>query len=96
MERCVLEEEQQDRSELFYTSSGPVDRLDARLMQQGGFTTSLSYPDRLKLRSIVRKVHLRHYPGHLIDDYECDRVIEAIGPQTTEYLIKKHIEGARE
>ena len=73
----------------------PIDELDARILKEGSWSSKLSWSDRLKLRAVVKKVHLKHFPDHLITDYECDRMIEAIAPQTAEYLIKKHIEGQR-
>ena len=69
------------------------ENLDALVTCQGGFSTTLSYSDRIKLRSIVRKVHLAHLPGHLISDYECDRVIDVIAPETVAYLIRRTLEG---
>lgn len=53
------------------------------------FLTKISYQDRERLRAIVKKVHLRHHPMEQITDWEADRVIEAMGPQTQEHLIKK-------
>jgi len=59
---------------------------------QGGFSTSLSYPDRLKLRAIVKKVHMRHYPAELLTDLEADRMIDVIAPGTAAYLIRRVLE----
>ena len=67
--------------------------LDELVACQGGFSTTLSYEDRLRLRSIVRKVHLAHLPGHMISDYECDKVIDVIAPETSAYLIRRVLEG---
>ena len=58
----------------------------------GGFSTTLSVKDRRRLRDIVRKVHLVHLPGHLITDFECDRVIDAIAPETAAYLIRLNLD----
>ena len=60
--------------------------------RQGGFSTSLSYPDRLKLRAIVKKVHMRHYPAELLTDLEADRMIDVIAPGTAAYLIRRVLE----
>ena len=67
--------------------------LDELVTCQGGFSTTLSYSDRLKLPSIVKRVHLEHLPRHQITDYECDRVIDVIGPETAAYLIRRTLEG---
>jgi hypothetical protein len=55
---------------------------------QGGFATTLTYPDRLRLRAIVRKVHLAHYPSDLVTDLQADRMIDVIAPATAAYLIR--------
>lgn len=71
---------------------GVIDhRLDLLVEKTGGFSTTLSYEDRQRLRAIVRRLHLKHFPGHMINDYECDKVIDVIAPQTSAYLIRKHI-----
>ena len=59
---------------------------------QGGFATTLTYRDRLRLRAIVRKVHLEHYPAHLVTDGYADRVIDVIGPETAAYLIRLNLD----
>lgn len=69
----------------------PVDDLDERVQQTGGFSTTLSSTDRNRLRMVVKHVHLRHYPGEFVTDYEADKVIDAIAPATAEYLIRKHV-----
>lgn len=56
------------------------------------FTTSLSFQDLQRLRAVVKRVHLRHYPSHMISDYEADRVIDAMGPITQEKLIRRAVE----
>ena len=72
---------------------GQIDEdLDRLVTRQGGFTTTLNHRDRQRLRAIVRKVHLQHYPGHLIDDLLCDRVIDAIAPETAAYLIRLNMD----
>jgi hypothetical protein len=71
----------------------PVDSLDALVMRQGGYSTRLSWMDRQKLRSIVKRVHMSYYPQEMITDYEADKMIDAIAPATAEYLIRKHLGG---
>jgi hypothetical protein len=73
------------RGEIDWDLSDLVDR-------QGGFATTLTYRDRLRLRSIVRRVHLSHYPRDLVDDRMADRLIEIIAPATAAYLIRLNLD----
>jgi len=73
-------------------SPAPVDSLDALVMRQGGYSTRLSWMDRQKLRNVVKKVHMKHYPSEFITDYEADKMIDAIAPDTAAYLIRRHIQ----
>lgn len=45
-----------------------------------------------KLRRVVRKTHLAHYPQEILDDKECDRFIASLLPETQERLIKKAVD----
>lgn len=56
----------------------------------GGFSTQLSWKDRLRLRAITKRVHMKNYPGHLITNYEADRIIDVMAPETWVFLIHKH------
>lgn len=56
---------------------------------ESGWSSRISWVDRERLRAIVRKVHLRNYPQHMLTNYECDRLIDAWGPVTGEIVIKK-------
>jgi hypothetical protein len=68
---------------------GEIDwSLDRLVEKQGGFATTLSYRDRLRLRSIVRKVHMQHFPTEMLNDYEADKMIDVIAPATAAYLIR--------
>jgi hypothetical protein len=67
--------------------------LDRLVTCQGGFSTTLSYSDRIKLRSIVKRVHLAHFPSEFISDYEADKMIDVFGPETAAYLIRRTLEG---
>jgi hypothetical protein len=58
-------------------------------MSDGGFTSVLSVADRDRMRAIVRSVHLRHYPAHMITTLECDKLIDALGPEVAARLIKQ-------
>lgn len=53
------------------------------------FLNALSSVDRERLRSVVRRVHLQYAPREFQSDYECDRVIEALGPEVAETLIRR-------
>jgi hypothetical protein len=64
-------------------------KLDAKVEKEGTYTSQLSWPDRLKLRAIVRKVHMQHYPTEHCTDKEADRIIEAMGPETERYLLER-------
>jgi len=67
---------------------GEIDwRLSELVDKRGGFCTTLSWADRLKLRAIVKKVHMQHFPTELVSDLEADRMIEVIAPETVAYLI---------
>lgn len=52
------------------------------------FIADLSLTDLKKLRHIVKRVHMRHLKSHQITDYEADKYIESLGPQTRETLVK--------
>lgn len=69
--------------------------LDALVEKQGGFSTSLTFRDRQRLRAIVKRVHMRHYPGDMVTDYEADKMIDVIAPQTAAYLIRANEERRR-
>ena len=76
--------------------SGQIDwRLDLEILEKGGFSTTLSFTDLQRLRAIVKRVHLRHYPRHTITDYEADRVIDVIAPETAAYLIRQMVDAGR-
>lgn len=62
------------------------------ILEIGGFTTQLSAQDRDRLRLIVRKVHLRHYPQDKLTNYECDKLIDAWGPEIAGNLVKKAVD----
>ena len=58
------------------------------------FVSTLSQQDLNLLRGIVRKVHLREVvkkfgPNHkAVSDHECDKLIESIGPEVAERMIR--------
>jgi hypothetical protein len=56
------------------------------------FTGELTIADRVRLRAIVRKVHLSHYPQHMLDNYECDKLIDAWGPEVAGNIVKQALD----
>jgi hypothetical protein len=50
------------------------------------FMHTLSDHDRDILRKVVKMVHMKHYPKDFCTDYEADKMIAAIAPQTLESL----------
>jgi hypothetical protein len=58
------------------------------------FVSTLAKQDLDLLRGIVRKVHFAHVikkfgPNHpAVTDKECDRLIESIGPEVAERMIR--------
>lgn len=53
-----------------------------------GVASMLSVADRNRLRSIVKRVHLRHYPADLLTDFETDRLIDSFSEQVIEANLK--------
>ncbi len=58
----------------------------------GGFSTSLSPKDRKRLHKVLRRVHLRHIPNHMLTAYECDKLLDAFGPKVQATLLKAAID----
>jgi hypothetical protein len=74
-------------------SAGLADDEETRgLVNPDSFLMRINERDRARLRVIVKNVHLKHHPLHMITDLEADRVIEAMGPRTQESLIRKAVE----
>tara|TARA_R110001592_G_C12990520_1_gene735013 strand:+ start:223 stop:411 length:189 start_codon:yes stop_codon:yes gene_type:complete len=55
------------------------------------FLNNISLKDRNRLRTIVKKVHLKNYPTHMITDYEADKLVEAFGEETIYNLLKANV-----
>lgn len=55
------------------------------------FLNSLSLKDRRRLRTIVKRVHLKNYPTHMITDYEADKLVEAFGEETVYNMLKSNV-----
>ena len=52
------------------------------------FLHSLKKEDRDILRQVVKKVHLIHHPEEFCTDTEADKVINTIGPEVVERMIR--------
>ncbi len=52
------------------------------------FISTISSQDLTLLRGIVRKVHLAYVPKEAATDKECDKLIESLGPEIVERMIK--------
>lgn len=52
------------------------------------FLSSLRPDDLRMLRRIVRKVHLQYVPEEFATDKECDKLIEAVGPEVAGRMIR--------
>ena len=55
------------------------------------FLNNLSLKDRNRLRTIVKKVHLKNYTTHMITDYEADKLVEDFGEETIYNLLKANV-----
>jgi len=52
------------------------------------FINTLSQRERDTLRQVVKVVHMKHHPKDFVNDYEADKIIEAIGPEVAARMIK--------
>jgi hypothetical protein len=66
--------------------------LEANRADDGSFSSVLSVADRDRLRIIVRQVHLKHYPQDKLTNYECDKLIDAWGPDVAGRMIKAAVD----
>lgn len=57
------------------------------------FLTSISFQDLSRLREVVRRVHMTHYPDRHLNHIEMDRLIEALGPEILEAEIRSLVDG---
>lgn len=55
----------------------------------GAYSHKLTFQDRQRLRAVVKKVHLGNYPNDKVDDYEADKLIDALGPIVCQNLIEQ-------
>jgi len=56
------------------------------------FINTLSQRERDTLRRVVKVVHMKHHPKDFVNDYEADKIIEAIGPEVAGRMIKVGID----
>ena len=56
------------------------------------FVHDLSQKDLEILRRIVKRVHLKHYPKHMITNYEADKLIDSLAPETAGKVVKEAID----
>lgn len=52
------------------------------------FISTIGKQDLDLLRGIVRKVHLRFVPKEHATNKECDKLIESLGPEVVEKMIR--------
>lgn len=52
------------------------------------FLNTLSQPERDTLRRVVKVVHMKHFPKDFVNNYEADKIIEGIGPEVAEKMIR--------
>jgi hypothetical protein len=52
------------------------------------FSHSISMRDRELLRTIVKKVHFKHYPKDFQTNMEADKLIDVIAPDMIERMIR--------
>lgn len=57
------------------------------------FLASLSHADLQRLRRITKQVHMSKYPKDFMTDREADRIIEAIGPEVVERMLRRSLDG---
>lgn len=58
----------------------------------GSFSSTISAADRERLRQIVRKIHLKHYPTEKLTNYEVDKLIDAWGAEVAGNVIKTAVD----
>ena len=56
------------------------------------FLTELSYNDLRRLRSVAKRTKMNKYRAEFVTDREADRIIEAVGFQVQESLIRAAVD----
>lgn len=70
-----------------------VDKTAIVVPDEGGAWSSTITPrDRGILHKVLRKVHLSHYPQHMLTAAECDKLLDAWGPHVSESLVRRAID----
>ncbi len=52
------------------------------------FLHTLKPEERRILRKVVKKVHFKYHPREFCTDFEADKMIAAIGPETAANLVR--------
>ena len=56
------------------------------------FIDTLSARDHRRLREIIFGVHMKNYPKEHINVREAEKLIESLGPEVAEQLIKRGVD----
>ena len=54
-----------------------------------GFIANLTYDSLQRLRELVKKTHMKHYPARHMNNEQADMIIEAMGPEILERQMKQ-------
>lgn len=57
------------------------------------FSSLLSVKDRGRLREIVKRTHLKHYPVEHLTDYEADKFIDSLSERVIEAKLRGGVDG---
>lgn len=60
------------------------------------FITTLSFTDLTRLREVVRKVYMSNFKSRHINDFECDKMIEALGERVLQIDLKRLVDRSGE
>lgn len=66
-------------------------KLRSEEANQHKFSGILNHEQREKLRGIVRREHLKHYPEEFLTDLECDKFIDSFGEGYVEAQLRRKI-----
>ncbi len=66
--------------------------IDPTNNPNAGWISQLKYEDLRRLRIVVKKVHMRHYPNEYATVNEIDKLSEAIGPEVAMKQLKEGID----
>jgi hypothetical protein len=61
-------------------------------MRPDSLVTLLSDKDHERLRAITRRIHVKHFPDEPLSDIACDHIINNMGPQAVERLLKAGVD----